>query len=236
MSPSAKRKGGMPRHELVARMPRFIRFVNHVHKDFRMKSCKLFLAAVGATMLLGSLVSSASARNFSTDNQSFRAAFSAVEFHLPETTVRCHVTLEGSMHRRTVTKVIGSLIGYITRAILGPCQTGRATILRETLPWHVRYSGFQGTLPNITSVITHVIGVSWRFAGSEGFPNCLARSIATEPVVGRYHRDASNHLTAGIEGTIRTGAECLGIAGSFRSDSPRVVLLGTSVPISLMLI
>jgi hypothetical protein len=200
-----------------------------------MKLCKLLLAAVGATVLLGSLVSSASARTFSVENNRVRAAFSSVEFHLPEATTRCHVTLEGSLHSRTLAKVSGTLMGYITSAILGPCLSGTATILRETLPWHVRYSGFEGALPNITSLITHVVGASWRVREAGGIA-CLARSTSGEPAIGIYHRDASNHLTASISGRIRTGFECLGIAGSFRSDSPRVNLSGTTTPVSLTLI
>ena len=92
-----------------------------------MKLCKLLLAAVGATVLLGSLVSSASARAFSVDNSNIRAAFREVRFHFPEATVICQVTLEGSLHSMTIAKTIGSLIGYITRATLGPCQAGTAT-------------------------------------------------------------------------------------------------------------
>jgi hypothetical protein len=200
-----------------------------------MKLRKLLLAAVSATVLLSTLGSSASARNFSLSNQFHRDSFSRVEFHLPGTTTTCHVTLEGSVHSRTFAKTIGSLIGYITSAILGPCAAGTASILRETLPWHARYSGFEGALPAIRSVILHIIGASWRIREGGGI-NCLARSSAAEPVTERVHVDASGHQTAGIAGTIRTGAECLGISGSFASDSPRVVLLGTSTAISLTLI
>jgi hypothetical protein len=202
-----------------------------------MKICKLLLAAAGATVLLGALVSSASARNLSVSNQSIRASFSSVEFHLPGATTRCHVTLEGSLHSRTMIKMSGSLIGYITSAILGPCLSGTATILRETLPWHVRYHGFQGILPNISSIITHTVGAAWRVRGPEG-ANCLARSSAAEPVIGTFHRGATHRIEhVGISGTIRTGFECLGISGSFNSDSGSVSLLGaghTSIFISLI--
>jgi hypothetical protein len=203
-----------------------------------MKTCKLFLAAVGATMLLGMLVSSASARNLSVSNQSIRASFSSVEFHAPFGTTRCHVTLEGSLHSRTMTKLAGSLMGYITSAILGTCPVGTATILRETLPWHVRFSGFNGNLPNITSLITHVVGASWRVREPGGI-TCHARSTAAQPAIGTYHRNTITHRLeeVDIRGTIRTGAECFGAEGTFRSESARVSLLGaghTSVFISLI--
>ena len=200
-----------------------------------MKIVKSLLATLGAAVLLGSLVSSASARSLSVDNQSLRFTFSSLRFHLPESTVDCPIILEGSLHRRTIPKVSGSLIGYITRAELGICPFGTATILRETLPWHVRYHGFEGVLPNIGSIISHIINASFRIRSSAGV-TCLVRSTAAEPAVGRFHRDVSNHLTVGIEGSIRTDPGCFGFAVSFRSDSPQVVLLGTLTAISLTLI
>jgi hypothetical protein len=201
-----------------------------------MKLCKLLLASVGATVLLGALVSSATARNYEISEQRMRGIFTSLEFHLPEVTARCALTVEGSLHTRTLPKVIGSLLGYITRVDLGACAIGTATVLTSTLPWHVRYSGFQGTLPNITSIITHVIGASWRI--STGGVTCLARSSTTEPVIGNYHRNtATRELTsAEIRGTIRTGAECLGIAGSFRSDRGAVSVSNAATRVTLNLI
>jgi len=203
-----------------------------------MKICKLLFAAAGATVLLGALVSSASARNLSVSNQSISGMWSSVEFNLPGATTRCHVTLEGSLHSRTMAKVLGSLMGYITRAILGPCLSGTATILRETLPWHVSYSGFRGTLPNIDSIIVHVTEAAWRVRESGG-TNCLARSSAARPAIGQFHRNTVSHeiTEASISGRIPTGFECLGIEGTFRSDSGAISLLGTqNVRISVSLI
>src|SRR6476659_682451 len=143
-----------------------------------MKLCKLLLASVAATVLLGALVSSASARDFEISEQRVRATFRNVEFHLVGSTGRCEAIVEGSLHSRTMAKVSGSLIGYITRAELGPCASGTVTIHQATLPWRVRYSGFAGTLPEISSMITHVIGASFRVA--VGLQNCAATSTTTE--------------------------------------------------------
>ena len=140
-----------------------------------MKLWKLLLASVGATVLLGALVSTASAGRFEVSNQRIRAIFRAVEFHLPESTTRCELTIEGSLHSRTTVKRLGTLLGYITRADLGACAAGTATIQQLTLPWHVRYSGFSGTLPEISSIITHVIFVGFR-VGESGGTACLARA------------------------------------------------------------
>jgi len=200
-----------------------------------MKMCKLLLAAVGATVLFGSLVSAAAARNFEISQQRLRATFREVEFEGGFAITRCEAILEGTLHSRTMPKVIGSLIGYITRATLGPCVNGTAMIQGERLPWHIRYSGFQGTLPDINSFITHVIGVGVRIREAGGI-ECLILSTAAEPVIGTYHRDASSHLTVGLGGRIRTGAECFGIVGTVRSDSPQVLISNTTIAVSLRLI
>jgi hypothetical protein len=194
-----------------------------------MKIFKVLLATAGATVLLSGLVSSASARELSLSNQSFRAAFSSVEAAGFGGIIRCQVTLEGSFHSRTLRKAAGTLIGYITRAISGPCSGGTTTILTSTLPWHVRYSGFVGALPEITSISSHVIGASFRVRESAGIA-CLVRTTATEPGVVTYHRNTTTHeiTEAGINGRIRTGPECLTIPGTFTSDSAPVSLLGTS--------
>lgn len=200
-----------------------------------MRLRKLLLATASVTVLMGALASTTSARNFSVDATSLRSAFRTVSFHFPGITTTCQLTIEGSLHRNTIAKTIGSLIGYITSAIIGPCVSGTASILRETLPWHVRYSGFLGRLPEIRSLIFHVIGASWRIRESGGIA-CLARTSSGEPGIHRLNVDASGHETDQIEGSIRSGFECLGIAGSFTSDRPQVVALNTTTAISIRLI
>jgi hypothetical protein len=199
-----------------------------------MKLCKLLLAAAGATVLLGALVSTASARNFSVSSQNIRSSWREVIFELPFVNVNCQVTLEGSLHTRTMPKVLGSLIGYITSAILGPCAEGTATILRETLPWHVRYSGFEPRLPEIRSLIIHVIGSAFRVRELFGI-GCLAISEAAHPAIGRFHRNPLTHelIGASIGGTLPCGE----FSGSFRSSEGTVSVQGTtSTRISVSLI
>jgi hypothetical protein len=215
-----------------------LRFVIHVYKGFHMKICKLLLAAAGATVLLGALVSSASAGRFEINTQAIRSQWRSVEFRLPGGITRCEVTLEGTLHSRTMVKTIGSLIGYITRAILGPCVAGTAaTILTETLPWHVRYSGFTGVLPEITSLIVHVIGAAFRVQEPRRLI-CLARSTAARPGIGTFHRDTVTHLLTevGIGGTIPTGAECFGAEGEFASDSGVVSQSNSNTRVNVSLI
>jgi hypothetical protein len=183
-----------------------------------MKIGKLLLATAGATVLLSALVSSASAGRLEINTQAIRVSWRTVNFSGPFGTTRCQVTLEGTLHSRTMVKTIGSLIGYITRAILGPCATGQSTILTETLPWHVRYSGFSGILPEINSIIIHVIGASFRVRELSAF--CLARTTAARPGIGTLHRDPVTHLITevSIGGRISTGAECFGAEGGLEAN------------------
>ena len=185
-----------------------------------MKICKLLLAAVGATVLLGVLVSTASAGRLEINETRISAMWRSVEFGGAFGTIRCQVTLDGTLHSRTMVKTLGTLMGYITRAILGPCSSGSATILTETLPWHVRYSGFSGALPEITSLIVHVIGASFRIREIGGI-TCLARSSAEKPAVITFHRTLIGLVLreAGISGRIPTTC---GPEGTFTSDSGTV--------------
>jgi len=201
-----------------------------------MKMYKLIFAAVGATLLFGSLVSAAFAGNFEVSNKTLRATFREVEVEVPLVPiVRCEVVLESVLHSRTMPKVIGSLIGFVTRVTVNACVNGTAIIQGERLPWHIRYSNFQGALPNITSVITHILGAGVRIREAGGL-ECLILSSAAEPVIGTYHRDLSGHLTFGLGGRIRTGAECFGVVGTVRSDSPQIFISNTTIATSLRLI
>jgi hypothetical protein len=197
-----------------------------------MKLSKLLLATVGAAVLLGALVSSASAGRLSSSSQTLRTAFRTVTFNGVFGDIRCSVTLEGSLHSRTIAKVAGNLIGYITSAVLGRCEEGRATILRETLPWHARYLSFAGTLPSITSIRINVIGASFRI--QEPFAGCLATSSTTSPAIGTFNREAGGVLTsAEIGGTLPTSC---GIEGSFSSTRDPVTVLNSTTRITVTLI
>ncbi|HEX7291079.1 MAG TPA: hypothetical protein VF250_08140 [Conexibacter sp.] len=199
-----------------------------------MKLCKLLLAVTGATLLLGVTVSSVSARNLSISNQQIRANFREVRVSGLFGNTVCQVTIEGSFHSRTIAKVVGQLIGYITTERLGPCATGTATILTETLPWHVRYVGFAGTLPNITSLSVNVIGRAIRVRTPEGF-NCLILSTPEQPLRFTFVRNpATGQLTVAQVGG--TSPSTCGIDGTFSSDNGPVRLLLTGELIFLRLI
>jgi hypothetical protein len=155
---------------------------------------KLALTALAAALVLGALVSDAGARRFEVSNQHFRAVFAELKtigsvFGIE---IACAVTLEGSVHSRTISKVSGQLIGYITRAIVThPCTEGEMFVLNgfepiedlavadQTLPWHVRFNSFAGTLPNISRLNVQVIRYSILI--STPLEECLYQSDVTRP-------------------------------------------------------
>lgn len=117
-------------------------------------------------MLCSAIAGSASARNLSQNEQRFRTTYSPLSF-IPSfgSTIRCPLTLEGSLHSRTIAKVAGSLIGYVNRVVFGTCEAGRLRANTETLPWHVTYESFSGTLPLITSLGKSIHNMSFEIDG-----------------------------------------------------------------------
>jgi hypothetical protein len=119
---------------------------------------KLILAGLAGSLLLGLAVSSASAGRISTSNTRFRITWASLRFFTTENEVegRCPITLEGSFHSATVRKTAGALIGAVTRAIVNgaepPCTGARATVLQESLPWHLTWESFRGVLPRIEAI------------------------------------------------------------------------------------
>jgi hypothetical protein len=203
------------------------------------KYSRALLALVGATVLLAALVGAASAAHLRTSSQNIRAVWTGMEFEAG-VTIRCPVTLEGSLHSSTIAKTAGALIGYITRAIVGEatCANGRARTLTENLPWHVRYASFAGTLPNITSVSTTIIGA--RFLVLASFPiigtiSCLYITESGHAATGRF-----NLGTGGVVSSVTAGGTISSQTGGCPEGSlggtGTVSVLGTSTQITITLI
>lgn len=104
-------------------------------------------------------------------------------------TVQCGVTLIGHFHSLTIAKTVGSLIGLITQARLGSCNGGSATILSETLPWHITYNSFSGRLPNITQGRFSLINVSLQINNDTA--TCLVATTTGKPVIGTFNLSES---------------------------------------------
>lgn len=156
-------------------------------------------AALAAALVLGCAASSASANKLSYSNQGFRIMWARLTFSesgggLP---ITCPVTLEGSFHSATLAKVISALVAHITRASIGSCQEGHATILSASLPWDVSYQSFSGTLPSITGVRHALLGAAFQVepAGGTGIV-CLATTGGRYPAAGDANREAGGNITS----------------------------------------
>ncbi len=222
-------------------------------------SVKLCFTALTAAILLASAVATSSAGRLEVSNQNFRVVWSSLEFSAG-VSIRCKVTLEGTFHSRTIQKIREALIGYITRAIVHTesCTNGRAWIdngvdnaplgiLANTLPWHVTYESFEGTLPTITAFNILLRGARFVIRARGFFGECIGRyGTATDNITGKAARDAGGGIRElrPVEGrnvahqVNELGEEVCpgeGRLGSQAGDG-RVTLLGTATVISIRLI
>lgn len=139
---------------------------------------KPLLTGLMAALALAIGAGSASAGRLSIDETRFRITWPNLEFVGFGILIRCPVTLEGSFHSSTMRKVRGALIGHISRASVRgaepPCTGGTSTLLAGSLPWHLAYEAFTGTLPTIDSIEVSSIGLAVRFDPAGAPHPCLA--------------------------------------------------------------
>jgi hypothetical protein len=207
---------------------------------------KVFVGTITATALVASLASSATARNFSISNRNIRTVFAPLQFASPGAnfTISCNVTLEGTFHANTIAKVVNSLIGYITRGTFDTpnCResgggVGRASI-QTPLPWHIRYTGFIGTLPSVR-VRLQLIHATFRILG---LPFGLSCDYLASPFLIVEGPGLGDPITAGnaflraeeAQGfSSLTSPFCAQVSFVGRGA---VTLLGTTTPITVRLI
>jgi hypothetical protein len=197
-----------------------------------MRTGKLLLATVTAVAALCALVGIASANRLRTSSTTARATFPRAEFSGGFGTTGCSLTLEGTLHSASITKTAGLLIGYITRASIGPCPSGSASILTATLPWHLRYESFTGTLPNITSVRMTLIGMAFSLRETFGI-SCLTASTATEPATGTFNSSSGVLSSVTLGGSIATTCGARGTLGG-TSSSLTVAASTTRITVTLI--
>jgi len=149
-----------------------------------MKVGKLLLAVASAAVLLGAFVSSASARNLSVIEQRVTALWTRVNLSGGFGTVECEVKLSRSFHTRTFTKTVNSLVGYITEGTVLRCSRGSATINQASLPVHLKYRSFNGTLPNITGQNELGIGLEWTVREPTFGVTCTVRRETSSLILG----------------------------------------------------
>ena len=201
------------------------------------KYTKALLTSALAAMILTAAVGTASARNLSISNQNIRVVWERLTLEGGIEDV-CEVTLEGTFHYRTMVKSAGALIGYITRAAVANCSLPTTTGLN--LPWHIRYQGFSGALPNITLILVDLVNAS--FLVNAGIAGCLFRSTATRPARGRLLVGAGGvvtGLTSDETAPIPLERTLFGFGcptQGFLSGTGTVTQLGTATRITVRLI
>jgi hypothetical protein len=208
--------------------------------------------------MLSALITTAQARRFSLSEQHITAEWSGERLLKFEgglgVEVQCHITMEGSFHSKTLSKVCGQLVGYITRAAVErPCVEApnknawvlngieveeNGAVTPQTLPWHVRYNSFTGTLPAITRIRLQLVGAAFLIRINE--VRCLVQTTAARPALGDIE------LTGGVATTLRPvetqnisptvtlGGLCF--AGHFANQSNKPSVQGTTTLITVTLV
>jgi hypothetical protein len=206
---------------------------------------KLAFAGLAATLLLAVAVGSANARTIRISNQTFRATWNPLRFFGVGTSLetRCPVTLEGSFHSATIAKVLRTLIGYVTAARSGTrstgCTRGSATVHQASLPWHITYEGFTGTLPNITRIRILLRGTEFEVEPEALGLRCNFGN-ATENAAGEINigtRGEANSITADNTIRLRSHGEfgCPEL-GAFENTTNSLTVLNSTTRITVTLI
>jgi hypothetical protein len=208
---------------------------------------RLLLVALGAAAVLAATVGVASATRFEESSQSLRTVTERLEFigFGGLFTVSCPVTVEGTLHSRTISKVSGALLGLITSAAVtsANCTGGSVTIPAASLPWHGRYDSFQGVLPRITALRGQLVGAAFqlrvRILGTEVL--CLYKSTAREPAYGISEVDSeTGRITGGRADETREipfaegGGSCPS-SGRFRGRGT-ITVAGTTTAVTVRLV
>jgi len=115
---------------------------------------RIVLAAIVAAGVLGVVAGTASgyvATSISPGGSIRAVSLTSLNFETEAITVRCPVTLEGTMESAEL-PIEGSEIGAVTRAGIGSCTNGT---LRSVLGlnWYLIDNSFLGTLPSVTGYL-----------------------------------------------------------------------------------
>jgi hypothetical protein len=171
---------------------------------------RILLGALMAALVLASAVGTASARRLELSNQRIRVTWTganSLTFEAGGPQVICEVTIEGSFHSRTLSKVSGQLIGYITSAMVKrPCIENEAWVLNgteeqpgegiiTTLPWHILFVSFRGVLPRIEAIRLSLINAGFLVSIPSLLTRCLYQSTAAQPMLGDITVSATGQAT-----------------------------------------
>lgn len=195
-----------------------------------MRWTKALCAALAATCLLVIFAGNAGASRLSMSEGEFTISWAGLEFrnNVAAPPLVCPVTMSGRFERRTFAKVSGTQIGVVENVSVFRsgrtteiCRGGEITLLTETLPWHVTYGGFFGTLPRITDVRVNLVNTAFRI-DMEGAATCLIRTTASEPFIGFIAVSPEN---SGLSGP-------LSASGSIPAGDSTCALLGIRVSLA----
>jgi hypothetical protein len=223
---------------------------------------KLLLTALITALMLLAATTMAHARRFELSNQRFRAVWNPetspgsqrITFELPGFNIACRATIEGSFHSRTLSKVCGQLVGYVTSAaITRPCEVGEGWVQNgseqllngarpTSLPWHIRYDRFTGTLPRIERIRLQFINVGllvrvFVFPVNNG---CLILTSAMNPVFAFVEIEAGGTVT-GLRADEAPAIQTTTILENFCPEGhlvgrANVTLQGTTTKIAIRLV
>jgi len=178
---------------------------------------RTLLLALTATSILAINITTATATHLRSSSSLAIIRWAPLRFIAGSNTISCNVTLEGSFHSATIAKVNEALIGRISRATFNTCTGAGATVLAETLPWHIRYAGFTGTLPDITGINLRLISVSFRLQPS-GSVACLGRSTQENPTRVIAQLNSSTHVVTSLVAEPNAGIPLNGFLCEFAGE------------------
>ena len=202
---------------------------NPVLREDAVKLGKTILVVVGASMLLAALVGVASAARLSSSALGINASWTRLNFRGGLGTVECEVIVNGSFHERTIAKTAGTLAGFITAANVSRCARGGSTVLRETLPWHVQYDSFIGTLPSIGAIRARVIGTSFRVSEPTFGVICLIRTTTEEPMFFTFNRDTATGAVRSASASGSTRCRENSIVGTMEGTTSSITAFTVSL-------
>jgi hypothetical protein len=107
------------------------------------------LALVVTTLALVAASAAAGEFQFSPGGTITGTSLGPVTFSGSGITIRCEVTLTGTVTSRRVPKVVGTSYGSVTGVTIGACTGGTATA--SGVPWPVTYNAILGALPDRVS-------------------------------------------------------------------------------------
>jgi|SRR6185436_1393968 len=204
--------------------------------------CKLVLGGLAAVLALAIGIASASADRLRFSNQRTRSTWRSYEWRTGGSSVRCPLTLEGSLHSATIVKA-RALIGFITRATVHStaCTGGAVTVLQESLPWHVRYNGFFGVLPAFERIDWSYTGSKYLIFTAPSALTCTMLATEANPLVDSLFVESGGEvraIRANEEAQIPLTGElgCAFLGNARTSGTGGVMLLGATTPIRITLI